>query len=231
MRRRSFNETKKMAIIVHDLVMTALAIFAAFELRFDDRLLAGYLTRVPLILAITLPCAALVYWASNLYKSKWRFASIPDVVNIARAASLLALGFLTVDYILVSPQLYGQFYFGKAWVALFWVLDIFLLGGPRFAYRWWKDRYQKAAASRAAPTETVLILGRAQETDPVLRAINTGQVAGLRPVGLVSPRAADTGHSIRGVQILGSYSDLESLIQRLESDGRTPRRMILCASA
>src|SRR6516164_5671066 len=109
--RQSLNETKKMAIIVHDIVMTALAVFVAFELRFDGKLLDSYLANLPLILAVTLPCAALIYWASNLYKSKWRFASIPDLVNIARAASLLALGFLVVDYVLVSPQFLGRFNF------------------------------------------------------------------------------------------------------------------------
>ena len=147
-----------------------------------------------------------------------------------RAASLLALGFLVVDYILLSPQLLGHFYFGKAFVAVYWGLEIFFLGGPRFVYRWWKDRGQKVAASRAAPAETVLILGRSQETDPVLRAIQAGQVAGLRPVGLISPRLADIGHSIRGVQILGSYADLRSVIEGLSLDGRTPQRMILCAA-
>src|SRR4051794_38990105 len=105
--RRSLNETKKMAIIVHDLVMTALAVFVAFELRCDAKLLAYYLAELPLILAVTLPAAAVVYWASNLYKSKWRFASIPDLVNIVRAATILALGFLVVDYVLLSPQLLG----------------------------------------------------------------------------------------------------------------------------
>jgi FlaA1/EpsC-like NDP-sugar epimerase len=228
---RKLNETKKMAIVVHDLVMTALAVFMALELRFDEARLAGFLDHLPLILAVTLPCAALVYWASNLYKSKWRFASIPDLVNIVRAASLLALGFLVVDYILLSPQVLGHLFFGKAFVAVYWGLQIFFLGGPRFVYRWWKDRWQKVAAHRGAPTETALLLGRAQETDPVLRAIQAGQVAGLRPVGLISPRSTDLGHSIRGVQIIGGYADLEAVIERLAADGRTPRRLVLCASA
>ncbi|MBV9568124.1 MAG: capsular biosynthesis protein, partial [Hyphomicrobiales bacterium] len=113
---RKLNETKKVAIVVHDLVMTALAVYAALELRFDEARLAGFLDHLPIILAITLPCAALIYWASNLYQSKWRFASIPDLVNIVRAASFLALGFLVVDYILLSPQALGHFYFGKAFV-------------------------------------------------------------------------------------------------------------------
>ena len=42
---------------------------------------------------------------------------------------------------------------------------------------------------------------------------------------------ADLGHSIRGVQIIGSYADLEAVIERLAADGRTPRRMMLCPSA
>ncbi|SDQ88946.1 O-antigen biosynthesis protein WbqV [Rhizobiales bacterium GAS113] len=225
------NEMKKIAIVTHDLAMTALAVFVALELRFDEKRLADLLAQLPLILAVTVPCAALVYWASNLYKSKWRFASIPDLVNIVRAASLLAVGFLIVDYILLSPQFLGHLYFGKAFVAVYWGLQIFFLGGPRFVYRWWKDRGQKVAANREFPAETVLILGRSQETDPVLRAIQAGQVAGLRPVGLISPRVADLGLRIRGVQILGTYADLHSVVERLAVDGRTPRRMILCASA
>ena len=51
--RRSLNETKKMAIVVHDLVMTALAVFVALELRFDEALLAASCTQLPLILAVT----------------------------------------------------------------------------------------------------------------------------------------------------------------------------------
>jgi FlaA1/EpsC-like NDP-sugar epimerase len=225
------NELKKMAIVVHDLVMTAFAVIVALELRFDEARLAGFLTELPLILGLALPFAAVIYWASNLYKSKWRFASIPDLANIVRASSLLAVGFLVVDYILLSPQLLGHFYFGKAFVALYWGLQIFFLGGPRFVYRWWKDRGHEVAANRAAPAATALILGRSSENDPILRAIQTGQVSGIRPIGLLSPRIADMGQSLRGVQILGSYADLADVIERLEADGRAPHRLILSPSA
>jgi FlaA1/EpsC-like NDP-sugar epimerase len=225
------NELKKMAIVVHDLVMTALAVIVALELRFDEARLAGFLAELPLILGMTLPFAAAVFWASNLYKSKWRFASIPDLANIVRAASLLAVGFLVVDYVLLSPQLLGHFYFGKAFVVLYWGLQIFFLGGPRFIYRWWKDRGQEVAANRAVPAQTALILGRSSETEPILRAIQSGQVAGVRPIGLISPRIADMGQSLRGVQILGSYAELGHVIERLEADGRVPHRLILSQSA
>ena len=52
------NELKKIAIVIHDLVMTALAVYVAQQLRFDGSILAGYLAQLPVILAFTLPDAA-----------------------------------------------------------------------------------------------------------------------------------------------------------------------------
>ena len=71
----------------------------------------------------------MVYWFFQLYRSKWRFASLPDLFNIFRA-TVLALTLLVVDYVLVSPQLFGSFFFGKITIALYWLIQMFLLGGP-----------------------------------------------------------------------------------------------------
>jgi O-antigen biosynthesis protein WbqV len=226
---RNLNAAKRIAIVVHDLAMTALAVFVALELRFDERRLAAFLPELPLILACVLPLAALVYWRSNLYRSKWRFASIPDLANIVRAATILAVCFLIADYILLSPQLLGRFYFGKGYVALYWGLQIFFLGGPRFLYRWWKDRGQQVAAYRDTPAGTALVLGRSTEADPILRAMQSGRL-GIRPIGVVSPRA-ERGQSIRGVPIIATYDDLAQTVEELVAEGRTPRRLILCPSA
>src|SRR5439155_18973167 len=80
----------------------------------------------------------LVYSFFQLYKSKWRFASLPDLYNIFHAATVLALSLLVLDYVLLSPKLYGTFFFGKITIALYWFLQMFFLGGPRVAYRYFR---------------------------------------------------------------------------------------------
>ncbi|HLM39885.1 MAG TPA: capsular biosynthesis protein, partial [Microvirga sp.] len=69
---------KKALIIVHDLVMTAAAVLATFLVRFDGVRLDERLPHLPLFLPPFVVFAGLVYWYFQLYRSKWRFASLPD---------------------------------------------------------------------------------------------------------------------------------------------------------
>lgn len=104
---------KKSAIVLHDLVMTALAIWLVFVVRFEGRQLTEHLRYLPRFLPFFVAYAGLVYWFFSLYRSKWRFASLPDLSNIVKAVSVLTVTLLAVDYLLVAPDFYGAFYFGK----------------------------------------------------------------------------------------------------------------------
>ena len=147
-----------------------------------------------------------VYWFFDLYRAKWRFASLPDLANILRASTVLAFSLLVVDYVLVAPNILGEFFFDKMTIVLYWVLQMFLLGGPRLAYRYFRfTRMRQHAVGRAPP---MLVLGRAADTEAVLRAVESGAVSHIRPVGILSPSPADQGqHS--GRSVLGDFADLE----------------------
>ena len=129
---------RKTLIIAHDLVMTAAAVVASFYIRFET---AGLTEREKLLL-LFLPCfvvyAGIVYYLFHLYEAKWRFASLPDLLNIFRASTVLAISLLVLDYMLVAPNVLRQFFFGKITIVLYWVLQMFFLGGPRIAYRYFR---------------------------------------------------------------------------------------------
>src|SRR6266566_1534396 len=104
---------RQILIVVHDLVATAAAIIASFYVRFET---PGLLDRLHPLLAV-LPgfviYAGMIYWLFHLYRGKWRFASLPDLANIFRAVTVLALSLLVLDYVLVAPNVLGAFFFGK----------------------------------------------------------------------------------------------------------------------
>src|SRR5947209_5198029 len=187
-------------ILAHDLLATAAAVIASFFIRFEE----GGLAERWQLLVISLPpfivYSALIYGFSGLYKAKWRFTSLPDLFNIVRAATVLAATLLALDYVLVAPNIYGTFFFGKITIVLYWLLQIAFLAGPRVAYRYF--RYTRALhhakATEAAPT---LVLGRAADADVLLRAIESGAVTKVRPVGILSSSPADRNQSIRGVAV------------------------------
>lgn len=222
--------SRKTLIVVHDLCATAAAILASFYLRFEAPGIAERAELLVIIVPAIVLYAGIVYSYFHLDDAKWRFASLPDLSNIFRSATVLALSLLVLDYILVAPNLYGTFFFGKTTIAIYWVLQMFFLGGPRVAYRYFRysRTRQQARASESAPT---LILGRAADAEVLLRAIESGAVKKIWPVGILSPSPADQGQSIRGIAVLGQFEDLERAVADLGNRGRRVTRVVLTPSA
>jgi O-antigen biosynthesis protein WbqV len=119
-------------ILAHDLLATAAAVVASFFIRFEG---PGVAERWR-ILAILLP--AFLLYAGLVYKAKWRFTSLPDLYNIVRAAAVLAVTLLALDYVMLAPNVYGTFFFGKITIILYWLLQVAFLSGPRVAYRYFR---------------------------------------------------------------------------------------------
>src|SRR5438876_815478 len=65
----------------------------------------------------------------------------------------------------------------------------------------------------------------------LLRAIESGAVMKIRPVGILSPSAADRGQAIRGISVLGDPDDIESVIADLRNRGVNLTRLVLTPSA
>src|SRR6266516_3744838 len=213
-------------ILAHDLLATAAAVIASFFIRFEE---AG-LTERWRFLAIVLPAfvvySGFVYVVSGLYKAKWRFTSLPDLFNIVRAATVLAVTLLALDYVLVAPNVYGTFFFGKITIVLYWLLQIAFLSGPRIAYRYF--RYARTLQhTKAGDSAPILVVGRTADVDVLLRAIESGAVRKIRPVGILSPSLADRGQAIRGISVVGGPDDLESVVADFSNRGTNMTRLVL----
>ena len=221
---------RKALIVAHDLLATAAAVLGAFYLRFETPGLVERIDTLAFLLPAIMIYAGIVYSFFHLDDAKWRFASLPDLFNIFRSATVIALSLLVLDYVLVSPNLFGGYFFGKTTIIIYWFLQMFFLGGPRMAYRYFRysRSQQQVKAAEASPT---LILGRAADAEVLLRAIENGSVKKIWPAGILSPSPADHGQSVRGLRVRGSFEDLERVVTDLNSRGRRITRVILTPSA
>ena len=227
--RFSNHTSKKALIILHDLAMTAIALWLSLALRFDEPFLSDRLGYWKLALPF-IGFAGAIYVFFRLYQSKWRFASLPDLMAIAKAVIVLTLSLLVIDYVVLAQDLYGGYFFGRQAIAIYLIVQMGLLGGPRLLYRSWKDSRAKASPDRreAAPT---LLLGRPSDVEVLLRAIETGAVKNMRPEAILSPRAGDLGQIIRGVPVRGDFTALESEITDAEARGTPIRRIVMTPAA
>src|ERR1700730_1005031 len=96
--------SRQILIVLHDLVATAAAIGLTFVMRFEDQQLSARLHGIEIFLPLFLIYAAVVYFIFNMHRNKWRFTSVPDIYNIFRASTVLAVSLLALDYVLVAPN-------------------------------------------------------------------------------------------------------------------------------
>jgi O-antigen biosynthesis protein WbqV len=222
--------TRQALIVLHDLVATAAAILLTFYMRFEGFQLSLKLEGLKVILPFFLAFALVVYFVFGMHRNKWRFTSVPDLYNIVRVSSVLAISLLTLDYVLLSPNFFGTFFFGKITILLYWFLQMFFLGGARVAYRYFQyaRAIQRVKIADATPT---LMLGNAADAEVLLRSIESGAVKKIFPVGILSPSVADRGQAIRGIPVLGDVDDLERVTADLAARGTRVMRLVLATSA
>ena len=224
------NFTPRMTLIlIHDLVAAVVAVVAAFYLRFEAQGLAERWNLLLLLLPGFVVYAAVVYAIFGLFKNKWRFTSLPDVMGIVKVATVLALTLLALDYVLLAPNVYGRFFFGKLTIILYWFLQIFFLAGLRVVYRYFRytRTLQHGRQDGFAPT---LVVGPAADAEVLLRGIESGAVKKVQVVGILSPSRADRSQSIRGVPVLGDFGDLERVVQGLANRGIEVARLVVTPS-
>jgi O-antigen biosynthesis protein WbqV len=92
-----FSSPRRALIVAHDLLMTAVAVVASCYIRFEAVGVEERLDTLFSFLPAFVIYAGVIYFLFHLYEAKWRFASLPDLMNIVRASSVLAVSLLIVD--------------------------------------------------------------------------------------------------------------------------------------
>lgn len=221
---------KKYIVFFHDLCMTVLAVYGAFFLRFSQSQFSMRVEYITLAMPLILLSAIGIYYYAGLYRGRWRFASIPDLVQIVYAVMGMAVLILIADYILVAQNFYGTFFVGKVTIILYAMLQGALLCLPRLAFRYWRYHRIMPGTADQGRIQT-LIIGKESEAVSVLQAIEMQTLRGIAVAGIVTLRQSRSGEKLRGISILGSVAQLEEIVDHQQHRGVKIGRLIATESA
>jgi FlaA1/EpsC-like NDP-sugar epimerase len=210
---------------LHDVAIAAVSIVASLYLRlgndvldYEPKLTAIYVAGFTLI-------AAGVFLLTGLYRGIWRFASLPDLFNITRAVSLTVLVFLPVMFVLTRLET-----FPRSILLIDWFVLIALLGGPRLAYRLFKDRGLDHILERVKHQNVpVLLISAKDGADTFIREMRRNPRAVYRVVGVLADTPSRVGREIYRVPILGTIDALDTVVAQLDRRGKRPQKLIVTA--
>ncbi len=198
----------RIAVVLHDLAMAALAWWIAKLLRYalkPDEIVGFGMLEFPIVLLVQ----GLIFRWTGLYRSVWRFASLPDLWNIARAVVVGSL------FIGVSLFLYNRLEgVPRSVLVLYPLLLAALLGLPRLAYRYWKDSRSDLLQNQVA--KRVLIVGADRAGEVLSRDLQRDNRYGV--VGFVDDNPSLRGASINGYPVLGRFDQLPEVAREVAVD-------------
>jgi FlaA1/EpsC-like NDP-sugar epimerase len=198
----------RIAVVLHDLAMAALAWWIAKLLRYalkPDEIVGFGMLEFPIVLLVQ----GLIFRWTGLYRSVWRFASLPDLWNIARAVVVGSL------FIGVSLFLYNRLEgVPRSVLVLYPLLLAALLGLPRLAYRYWKDSRNDLLQNQVA--KRVLIVGADRAGEVLSRDLQRDNRYGV--VGFVDDNPSLRGASINGYPVLGRFDQLPQVAREVAVD-------------
>jgi FlaA1/EpsC-like NDP-sugar epimerase len=213
------------AALVHDLLVIPIAWFGAYWLRFNlEAIPAEFLALGVRAFPIVLVAQGLCFWYFGLYRGIWRFASLPDVVRITKA---VAVG-TAVAALAISTTI-GIQGIPRSIFLIYGLLLLALVGGPRFIYRWIKDRSLYDGKGKKA-----LIVGAGGSGEMLVRDLLRDSHREYEPVGFVDDDKKKHGKEIHGIRVVGGtekiadlVSDIDVILLALPSAGSKEMRRIV----
>jgi O-antigen biosynthesis protein WbqV len=207
----------------HDIVVAAMSFLVSFYLRVGNDLF-GY---PPAFLvgatAVFTLIAGVVFWRLGVHRGIWRYASLNDLLQIARAATFIVLIFLVAMFLVTRLDALP-----RSLVFINWFVLMILLAAPRILYRLLKDGRLTLSFDAASDTGVpVLVAGAGDNAEMFIQATEQRGGAEYRVVGIIDDSPARVGRFMRGVEILGSLNELPSIVDRLKARGISPQRLIV----
>jgi FlaA1/EpsC-like NDP-sugar epimerase len=194
-------------VLLFDLAAVVAAWLLAFALRFNLDVPQEYAIAALRSLGWVLPIYGAVFLLSGLYRGSWRFASLPDLLRIAKAVLLSATAVAFVAYLL---QL--ALPLPRSVLLLAPLLTLLAMGGARAPYRSWREQQGRSGVeSRGKP---VLVLGAGRSGATLVRELQNS--AEWRVVGLLDDDATLRGREVLGKPVLGSFDDLAAVAARFQ---------------
>lgn len=203
------HQSRKLAVISHDLLMVVAAWMLAFQTRYNFTMPESAWAMVWQTIVFVVISQAIVFGVTGLYRGLWRFASLPDMWNISRAA---AIGLLGISLVLF---LFNRMEGIPRTILLFYpIYLIFLLGVPRIAYRMWKEHGLNL--KNVAGRKPVLIVGAGRSGEMLVRdLLHEGEYL---VIGFLDDNRRLKGAKVRGIPVLGTISDLPVIVDDNQVD-------------
>jgi len=221
--RRQLKNPKLYLMLLGDALLVGAALSLAYLLRFEFAIPALSLKQLIRLLAYIVPFKILVFYIFGLYRGMWRYTSLKDFWQVAKASAFSSLMMVTV-----IAYLYRFQGFSRSVFILDCVLTFVFIGSLRVAIRSAMgirsfrggivDACLPWRPKRKRECIRVIVVGAGSAGEKIMREIDENPQLPYLPVAFLDDDPNKIGRTLHGVPVLGSIETLPRAVLEVGAD-------------
>ncbi|MBT2216486.1 polysaccharide biosynthesis protein [Virgibacillus dakarensis] len=145
----------------------------------------------------------------KLYNKVWAYASVGELIAIVKAITFSIISAGIVQYLVNDFHLYRRA------LIVTWLLHIILIGGSRFMWRIFRDRYIATNINK----KRTLIVGAGSAGAMIARQLKNDQHnAELQPIAFVDDDLSKQKMQVYSIPVVGVVKDIQRVVEEMAID-------------
>ncbi|MGH1428240.1 MAG: polysaccharide biosynthesis protein [Arenicella sp.] len=192
-------------VVLHDMCWIPVAWLAAYWLRYNlDSVPEVFLDSCITLLPYVFVVQTVVNFAVGMHKGEWRFASLPDLVQIIKAVMFGTASVAFVAFVVTRLNFVPRSVF-----ILYAMLLLTSMAGSRLAYRYFKDRHFSKTKGRK-----VVILGAGAAGEQLVRDLRRHYSNLYNIVAFLDDDEKKIGRQIQGIPVSASCDVVGDTVEK-----------------
>lgn len=209
-------ELRNRHFVFIDTIIFAITPLLALILRLDGSVaLAPFKTGLSAIILLFLTVKLSVFFALGFYKRYWRYASIDELTQIAKATAIATILQTLIFVTFYSLNSFGIDELPRSLPLLDGLLSLLLVGGLRFSIRE-LERVSKKCDRKFHRNERVLIVGAGNAGVALVKEMQQSPWLGFQPVAFIDDDPDKSNLLIRGLPVVGNRYTIPELVRSLQ---------------
>jgi FlaA1/EpsC-like NDP-sugar epimerase len=207
----NFRNLNFYAMLLADMAIFALALYAAYLFRFDFEVPELFLAQYQGLLKYVLVFKGVLFLVFGLYRGMWRYTSLDDYWRLLRVTGLQSL--ILVCFVVFRFSFAGV---PRSIFVIDWVLTLVMCSGLRLVIRAVYTR-SLVLTGPAPGRKNVLVVGAGTSAEKISREL-TANPAHYNLVGFLDDASGLKGRTIHGRPVLGAVQTMATVVDRLGVD-------------
>ena len=208
--KKFIKESRLWLIVIYKVIAIAAALFLAYLVRFDFYLPDSFWYNYPALLLFALVVKLPIFWQQGLSRGWWRYASMADIIVLARANLFASMGFI-LALVFFFDRMTGV---PRSVLILDGIFCFALMTGTRFLTRAVRENYIPGFRGRRCHGINTLIIGAGSAGQMIAREIQQNLNLNKKVVGFIDDDPMKQGHLIFGYKVLGTQENLAEICRR-----------------